>query len=85
MTSCTSYVDPKQENKRRVVVPKQLRKQIMEENHSGPMAGHFSGNRMYNVLVRHWWWQGMYTDTFQHCKNGIPESMEHEMEWNEME
>ena len=63
------YVDPKQENRRRVVVPKQLRKQIMEENHSGPMAGHFSGNRMYNVLVRHWWWQGMYTDTLQHCKN----------------
>ena len=47
------YVDPKQENRRRVVVPKHLRKQIMEENHSGPMTGHFSGNRLYNVLVRH--------------------------------
>jgi len=47
------YVHPKQENRRRVVVPKHLRKQIMEENHSGPMAGHFSGNRLYNVLVRH--------------------------------
>ena len=63
------YVDSKQGDKRRIVVPEQLRKQIMEENHSGPMAGHFSGNRLYNVLVRHWWWQGMYTDTLQHCRN----------------
>ena len=63
------YVDSKQGNKRRIVVPEHLRKQIMEENHSGPMAGHFSGNRLYNVLVRHWWWQGMYTDTLQHCRN----------------
>ena len=62
------YVDSKQGNKRRIVVlvPEHLRK---EENHSGPMAGHFSGNRLYNVLVRHWWWLGMYTDTLQHCKN----------------
>ena len=28
-----------------------------------------AGNRLYNVLVRHWWWQGMYTDTLQYCKN----------------
>ena len=41
----------------------------MRENHSGLMAGHFSGNRLYNVLLRHWWWEGMYSDTREHCKS----------------
>jgi len=39
----------------------------MEENHSGPMAGHFSGAKLYKCLVRHWWWPGMYTDVVNHC------------------
>ena len=41
----------------------------MEENHSGPMAGHFSGNCLYNTLARDWWWEGMHTDTQKHCKS----------------
>ena len=52
---------------RRVVVPRHLRQDILEENHSGPMAGHFSGERLYKTLMRHWWWPGMYTDTVKHC------------------
>ena len=35
------YVNPKQNNEKRVVVPKHLRDEIMKENHSGRMAGHF--------------------------------------------
>ena len=33
------FVDPRRGNSKRAVVPKHLRQQIMEENHSGPMAG----------------------------------------------
>ena len=42
------YLDPKREHRRRCVVPCQLRSKIMEENRSGPMSGHFSGERLYN-------------------------------------
>ena len=39
----------------------------MEESHSSPMAGHFSGPKLYQALVRHWWWPGMYRDVITHC------------------
>ena len=61
------YIDSRR-NCKRAVVPKHLRDQIMKENHSGIMAGHFSGNRLYNTLVRQWWWEGMYTDVGTFCK-----------------
>ena len=62
------HLHPKHGDRKCVVVPQQLRPGIMEENHSGPMAGHFSGARLYNALIRRWWWPGMYTDTLNHCK-----------------
>ena len=51
------------------MVPKQLQKQILEENHSGVMARHFAIRRMYGALCRSWWWEGMYTDVYQYCCN----------------
>ena len=33
------------------------------------VAGHFSGEKLYNILVRDWWWEGMYTDTHHYCRN----------------
>ena len=39
----------------------------MEENHSSPMAGHFSGEKLYKSLVIHWWWQGTYSNVISHC------------------
>lgn len=56
------YLAPKHNYRRRAVVPKNLRKRIMESVHGGSFAGHFSGNRLYKVLVRSWYWEGMYTD-----------------------
>ena len=47
------YVHSKQGDRRQTVVREHLRRQIMEDNLSGPMAGHFSGNRPYNILVQH--------------------------------
>lgn len=48
------FVNPKQHDRRQCVVPVHLRKSIMKEHHSSPMAGHFSGERLYKVLFRHW-------------------------------
>ena len=61
------FVDPKHDHRKRCAVPSHLRNQILEENHSGPMAGHFAGEKLYKSLVTHWWWQGMYSDVMTHC------------------
>ena len=63
------FIDVKHNHQKRCVVPKQLRIQLMEENHSGPMAGHFAGEKLYRALTRHWWWPGMYTDVVKYCFN----------------
>ena len=49
------FIDAKQSNLRWVVVPHQLRQQIMTEYHSGVMSGHFSGVRLYNTLCKRWY------------------------------
>ena len=56
------YVDPKRENRRRAIVPQQLRKRILANTHSSRFAGHFSGRRLYDSLLLHWWWRGMFQD-----------------------
>lgn len=60
-------LDPKQGV--RAGVRKQLRTQMLEENHSGCMAGHFSGILLNKTLSRHWWREGMYADSLLYCKN----------------
>ena len=49
------FVDPKQDHRKRCAVPRHLRNQILEESHSGPMAGHFAGEKLLKSLVTHWW------------------------------
>ncbi len=63
------YIDPKQKHRKRVVVPSHLQKQILKENHSSGMGGHFSGRRMYGALVRRWWWDGMHADALRFARN----------------
>ena len=63
------YLDDKQPGIRRIVVPKHLQMQIMQDYHSGNTAGHFSGVRLYRTLARRWWWDGTYSDGVNYCKN----------------
>ena len=51
------------------VVPQQLRVQVMEQYHGGPLGGHNSGNKLYNVLGSQWYWDGMYTDAVKFCRS----------------
>ena len=45
-------------------------KEIMEENHAGPLDGHYSGNQLYNTLSNNWYWDEIYTDAvdLEFCK-----------------
>lgn len=52
-------VDPKQPSFQQVVVPAHLQKSVLEEYHSGKMAGHFSGPRPFKTAVCTWWWEGL--------------------------
>ena len=61
------YVDVKNGNRKRAVVPKQLQNRILAENHSGLMAEHFAVQKIYGALCHSWWWEGMYV--YQYCRN----------------
>ena len=63
------YLDPRQGHRGRVLVPRQLRQQILAEHHSSLMGGHFAVKKTYGALVRHWWWDGMYSDTQKFTSN----------------
>ena len=51
------------------VVPKHLRKQLMDEYHGGPCGSHFSRNKLFRTMSQQWWWQGMYGDIVQFVRN----------------
>ena len=53
----------------RPIVPRHLRQQLMEDNHRGPYGSHFSHNKLFQTISRHWWWQGMYADITQFVRN----------------
>ena len=63
------YLMDKKCARKRAAVPAQLRTELIEGVHGGPLAGHFSSNRIFHTLSRSWWWEGMYNDVRTHCKN----------------
>ena len=63
------YVDPRQAHTRRVAVPRHLREQLLQEHHSSLTGGHFGVKKTYGALVRHWWWDGMYSDVSKFITN----------------
>ena len=62
------FVDPKRGNRRRAVVPELMKERLLEETHAGPYGAHFSGQRMFSVLVHNWWWDGMFSDATRYGK-----------------
>ena len=62
------YLDHRRDNRKRVAVPRHLREKVLQESHRGVYSGHFAGNKLYNNLVKHWWWDGMYADAVAYCK-----------------
>jgi len=58
-----------QQGRKRVAVPLHLQEQILMEYHGGVMAGHFSGDRLYKLVSRKWWWGKLYHDAVTYCRN----------------
>ena len=54
------YVGSKSSEIPRTVVPADLQQQVLMDYHSGCLAGHFSGPRLYKTLASKWWWKYMY-------------------------
>ena len=63
------YVGPKGGSQVRKVVPKGLRKILLDSYHGGALSGHFSGPKLLKSVSRHWWWPGMHSDVMNHCKS----------------
>ena len=49
-------------------VPTTLRADLLEDAHSGLLAGHLGERRVYDRLRRGYWWQGMRRDVRKHCR-----------------
>ena len=51
-----------------VVVPCELRNDLLKEAHSCVFAGHFSERKVYDRLHRSYWWHGMRSDVRKFCR-----------------
>jgi len=58
-------------DRRRLVVPKHLRKQILDEYHDTPYAGHFAVKRMTKRLDQYFYWAGMRADVYRKCSSCV--------------
>ena len=63
------HVDTKQRQVKQVVIPTHLREELMRDYHQGRMSGHFSGPRLFRALSRTWWWERMFSDVHEFCRN----------------
>ena len=55
--------------RKRAVVLAHLQEQILKEYHGGVIAGHFSGDRLYELVSHHWWWETLYKNAVSYCRN----------------
>ena len=51
-----------------VVVPTQIRGEILRLAHEGPLAGHLGINKTQQKILQHFYWPGLRTDVVQFCK-----------------
>ena len=45
------YIDPRQGQRKRAIVPRHLRQQLLLEHHSSLMGGHFAAKKTYSALM----------------------------------
>ena len=57
--------------RRRMVVPAQLRRQILLENHSAVFSGHFGPKKLMQRVSQYYYWPGMRGDVYQVCKSCV--------------
>ena len=54
-----------------IVVPKDLRSQLLAEAHSGCFGGHFSEKKVYDKIRRSYWWYGLRRDVRKFCRSAL--------------
>ena len=52
-----------------VCVPEHKNCDLMKEAHGEKFAGHFSSRRVYSMLAKRYWWDGMYKDVHTYCRS----------------
>ena len=62
------FIDP-QSARLCVVVPTDMRTQLMEEAHAGAFSGHFAARGLFRKLSKQYWWKGMYADIYHYCRS----------------
>ncbi len=69
------YKDPSLGDHSIITVPDQLKMQLMEENHSGSLSGHFAAKSLYDTMTRLYCWDdrdGVMAALFvQHIENWL--------------
>ena len=61
-------IDP-QSSRLRIVVPIDMRTELMKEAHSGAFSGHFAAQGLFHKVAKQYWWKGMYTDIYHYCRS----------------
>ena len=56
---------------RRLVVPVQLREQVLTENHDAVLAGHFAVKKMHQKVNQYYFWPSMKGDIYKKCSNCV--------------
>ena len=56
------------DNRQKLVVPLQLRREVFKSLHDNVTSGHFGINKTYARLQERFWWPEMYRDTVEWCK-----------------
>ena len=54
---------------RRIVVPAQLKKQVLLENHEAVFARHFEPKKLMQYVSQHYYWPQMKADIFKVCES----------------
>ena len=62
------FIDSSRSHRTRIAAPSTIQETLLQESHSGSLAGHFSPKSVYEKLARRYWWEGIYTDVFKHCR-----------------
>ena len=55
----------------RLVVPAQLRKQVLLENHEAVFAGHFAPKKLMQRVSQYYYWPQMKADIFKVCESCV--------------
>ena len=51
-----------------LTIPKELRNQVLEENHDDKQAGHLGMEKTYARIAENYFWPGMYFETLKYVK-----------------